>query len=980
MMSPAIALLSLAITTFIVVEGKIHVSLLNRYAFNADTTDAIFFECYVTDSNGGDVNVTVRREIFLKYNNNSNYEPCIVEPISSTLYKVILPNRGDVPAFGAYVMNVSSTTDSTLVRTLLMRSDADILPSNHLLTKTTSRGNTNVTIEMRLTNTSSSVTDLRWRKGGKYISERRGHLTLNISDSKELGIKPSGYYECFFNRKRNNLRHGIQRLIVRGCPDDLWNLPNCNYTCHNCYNGGICDEMTGECICPAGFFGTNCLSACRGGGRFGFNCAFKCNPNSVSPDACREAVICLPDPLGCRCASGFKGYNCSNECDPGTFGANCLQVCRCAGGSPCNIYTGQCKDGCADGYTGRNCQVPPTCKTGYYGNICADKCRCRNNVACDRRSGRCSNEECPSIAPFGVRVISIDGSLNVSWMIPASPFRCGILRFVIYITELQDDSNDTLPNMAVNVTDTSTSSFALHKTQLRAGKKYTFQVTLVSEGGESPFSEISNESTILLPVDGVSPTDNMQTNLIEKALAHPELTIILSGSGLLVLVFVCVIIVLERKLSPIRNSEGTTADNNVYLVPREIRATSQVTGLSCQPLENNEENAGNSGPNPWEYHRTSKGTSDGLAESSIQRQATNDYENIVSRSKNRVYEAPNDQLEFAGGSSIKHDLPTWSTRDNDRVCKEGIGAEYTHGIVIETGEPNPICRTDFVEFYHWERKGDFSQLVEEFKLLTQQTNSIQDGTSAIGMQDINAGKNRFRAIVPPDNVRPSLEQKGQLGGKQYINATLYTDPNSGYECIATQSPLPETFEDFWKLVYTWKCPTIIMLNETTISKETQCHQYWVDNGSVHYGKMTAQCTSTEISDQYIHRQFKLSKYRSKGSHNVEQYQLVGWPSSVKEDLELLVNVIKETCSESFKGGDTQGPLLIHCIDGVGRSGIFMAVRSEFDRLQKQGNINVFDTVKNMRKQNQLFLTNQEHYFLSYGIIASSLEMDEYSVI
>ncbi|PIK33104.1 hypothetical protein BSL78_30082, partial [Apostichopus japonicus] len=125
--------------------------------------------------------------------------------------------------------------------------------------------------------------------------------------------------------------------------------------------------------------------------------------------------------------------------------------------------------------------------------------------------------------------------------------------------------------MAVNVTDTSTSSFALHKTQLRAGKKYTFQVTLVSEGGESPFSEISNESTILLPVDGVSPTDNMQTNLIEKALANPELTIILSGSGLLVLVFVCVIIVLERKLSPIRNSEGTTADNNVYLVPREIR-------------------------------------------------------------------------------------------------------------------------------------------------------------------------------------------------------------------------------------------------------------------------------------------------------------------------------------------------------------------------------------------------------------------------
>lgn len=42
-------------------------------------------------------------------------------------------------------------------------------------------------------------------------------------------------------------------------------------------------------------------------------------------------------------------------------------------------------------------------------------------------------------------------------------------------------------------------------------------------------------------------------------------------------------------------------------------------------------------------------------------------------------------------------------------------------------------------------------------------------------------------------------------------------------------------------------------------------------------------------------------------------------------------------------------------DGVGRSGVFATVKSEAERLEDTGNINVFSTVKQLRESNPSIL-------------------------
>ncbi|XP_072173152.1 angiopoietin-1 receptor-like [Diadema setosum] len=213
----------------------------------------------------------------------------------------------------------------------------------------------------------------------------------------------AGIYEIHLPGQED--RKGFYRLIVRACQAGKYGPPHCRGVCDKCYNGGICDDISGRCICPNNFRGPNCLEICKrfGGNRFGYNCDKRCTYQSDPSGPCQNYLFCLPDPFGCSCDVGVHGFACDQECESGKFGADCSQTCHCQSGG-CNRYSGICDSGsCAEGYTGDNCQIPAFCERGYYGRNCTKKCHCLNDEACNRNSG-----ECPSKCAVGYKNVSID--------------------------------------------------------------------------------------------------------------------------------------------------------------------------------------------------------------------------------------------------------------------------------------------------------------------------------------------------------------------------------------------------------------------------------------------------------------------------------------------------------------------------------------------------------------------------------------------
>ncbi|KAJ8040219.1 Receptor-type tyrosine-protein phosphatase V [Holothuria leucospilota] len=79
---------------------------------------------------------------------------------------------------------------------------------------------------------------------------------------------------------------------------------------------------------------------------------------------------------------------------------------------------------------------------------------------------------------------------------------------------------------------------------------------------------------------------------------------------------------------------------------------------------------------------------------------------------------------------------------------------------------------------------------------------------------------------------------------------------------------------------------------------------------------------------------------------------------------LFVELVKEYLAET----NEQGSLLVHCMNGVGRSGIFCAVLSCLKQFDSLGGVDVVQTVKQLKQCQPLFIRTEEEFCLIYDLI------------
>ena len=120
---------------------------------------------------------------------------------------------------------------------------------------------------------------------------------------------------------------------------------------------------------------------------------------------------------------------------------------------------------------------------------------------------------------------------------------------------------------------------------------------------------------------------------------------------------------------------------------------------------------------------------------------------------------------------------------------------------------------------------DKSLFREQFDILEKFIPELIPEKCQDALRDVNLKKNRFETIVPPDNYRPPLMTPGGRDRTDYINALFVDGYLQTRNFIVTQTPLPNTVIDFWKLVWDYRVSAIVMLNGSDFKEDT-CATYW----------------------------------------------------------------------------------------------------------------------------------------------------------
>jgi len=227
----------------------------------------------------------------------------------------------------------------------------------------------------------------------------------------------------------------------------------------------------------------------------------------------------------------------------------------------------------------------------------------------------------------------------------------------------------------------------------------------------------------------------------------------------------------------------------------------------------------------------------------------------------------------------------------------------------------------------------------------------EPNSTSIAFKVENKKKNKYPDKLPYDHNRVLLNALVNGSNSDYINASSVMDHdprNPAY--IITQGPMSHTVADFWQMVWEQGSVVIVMLSRLSENSHQLCHRYWPEEGSEQYHIFEVHLVSEHVwCDDYLVRSLYLKNSQTGETRTVTQFHFLSWPdgsipSSTKAILEF-----RRKVNKSYRGRSC--PMIVHCSDGVGRSGTYVLIDMVLNRMMKGSKeIDIAATLEHIRDQ------------------------------
>ncbi|KAL8159243.1 hypothetical protein V2J09_000780 [Rumex salicifolius] len=220
---------------------------------------------------------------------------------------------------------------------------------------------------------------------------------------------------------------------------------------------------------------------------------------------------------------------------------------------------------------------------------------------------------------------------------------------------------------------------------------------------------------------------------------------------------------------------------------------------------------------------------------------------------------------------------------------------------------------------------------------------------SVALDTVNVEKNRYTDVIPYDTTRVVLNTSSdyRTSDRGYINASFVqaSAAEDAARFIATQGPLSRTYEDFWEMVFQYRCPAIVMLTRLVDNYKTvKCGDYFqAESGRREFGNMCIVTKWIKATDSsLIIRHLEVTKAESKEPPlSVLHIQYPEWPD---HGVPTNTIAVREILRRTYHLSPKLGPIVVHCSAGIGRTGTYCTIHHCIQRIVA-GDLSALDLAK-----------------------------------
>ncbi|KAL8582342.1 hypothetical protein ACOMHN_037099 [Nucella lapillus] len=293
-------------------------------------------------------------------------------------------------------------------------------------------------------------------------------------------------------------------------------------------------------------------------------------------------------------------------------------------------------------------------------------------------------------------------------------------------------------------------------------------------------------------------------------------------------------------------------------------------------------------------------------------------------------------------------------REEERRGEERRGEERR----IDTS--HPLNFTELVNFAL-----NLEGVYQEFQMIPNKTPRLS--VVPAGAED----KNRFANILPIPDSRVRLEGHDEDEVSSFVNANYVSGyRGQSHTYIATQAPLDSTVCDLWAMVWQQRSTAIVMLINPTSDGHKKCATYFPDSAgpesALSCGEFNVTMTKRDVHQEYITSWLQVKSNKTGECRCVRHFWLTCWPLSGRPEPVSLLRFVLDI-RPLFE--DSGAPLIVHCSNGTGRTGTFLALDLCMRQYEDGRTVDVMCCVTSLRQERAGCLQTSEQYALLYQALS-----------